>query len=620
MTVVPVGIAYVDGPRLRRSLLAAADWVEAGRDELNRINVFPVPDGDTGTNFAMTLRAVAAGVRRLDPRAPLPVVTRAMADACVLAARGNSGMLLSQFLLGFRDALTGGDTATAGEVASAIRAGAIRLQESLDEPVEGTILTVSRDVADAAERAATETTNFEELMRRMLDHGQVSLARTPELLATLRESGVVDAGGKAFILLIEGIVRLIEGHPIVPVAVLPAFEVPYAAAQAEVAAERDYSFCTEVMVRGSRFPPSTEVRQRLREHGGSIVVLATDDLLKVHIHTDEPERVFALAAGWGTVETTKADDMRAQQAAQKDHARRERATHLVERRPLGVVVDSSCDLPDAVLDRFGIVMVPIQVIEGETTYLDRIGISRAVLYQRMGQGTIFTTSQPSPAAFIQGFEDALSGSDAVLAVLLAKALSGTFASAQAAARALGKPITLVDSRSASLGMGMLALRGAELIEEGWEADAIAAELSRVRDRSGGLFTVDTFDNLLRSGRVGRGRAWLGTLLDVKPILEIGSDGRVLPLDRVRGRDALIPRVLRHLDRRLTPQPERFRIGIAHVHAPEVADRLRADIETRYRPRDCFVSEVTAALGVHTGPGAWGIFYQIEDPSSASQAG
>ena len=620
MTVVPVGIAYVDGPRLRRSLLAAADWVEAGRDELNRINVFPVPDGDTGTNFAMTLRAVATSVRGLDPRAPLPVVTRAMADACILAARGNSGMLLSQFLLGFRDALDNRDTATAVEVAAAIRAGAVRLQESLDEPVEGTILTVSRDVADAAERGATETSNFEELMRTMLDHGQSSLERTPELLATLKESGVVDAGGKAFILLLEGIVRLIEGDPIIPVTDLPAFEVPYAAAQAEVAAERDFSYCTEVLVRGSAFPPSTEIRQALRAHGGSIVVLASDDLLKVHIHTNAPEQVFALAAGWGAVETTKADDMRAQQAAQKDHARRQRTTLHVERRALSLLVDSSCDLPDTVLDRYGVVMVPIQVIEGQTTYLDRIGISREVLYRRMSEGAVFTTSQPTPAAFVQGFEDALSGSDAVLAVLLAKALSGTFASGQAAARALGKPITLVDSRSASLGMGMLALRGAELIEAGWDADAIAAELTRVRDQSGGFFTVDIFDNLLRSGRVGRGRAWLGTLLDVKPILEVNSEGRVVPLDRVRGREALIPRVLRHLDRRLTPRPARFRIGIVHVHAPDVADRLRADIETRYRPRDCFVSEVTAALGVHTGPGAWGIFYQIEDPSPSPQAG
>jgi len=163
-------------------------------------------------------------------------------------------------------------------------------------------------------------------------------------------------------------------------------------------------------------------------------------------------------------------------------------------------------------------------------------------------------------------------------------------------------------------MGLLALRGAELIEEGWGADAIAAELTRIRDQSGGFFTVDTFDNLLRSGRVGRGRAWLGTLLDVKPILEVGQDGRIIPLDRVRGREALLPRVLRHLEHRLTPRPTQFRIGIAHASDPEVAERLRSDILARFSPRDCLVSEVTSALGVHVGPGAWGIFYQIEDPA------
>jgi hypothetical protein len=602
MTTAPVGIAYLDGPRLRRSLMAAADWVEAGRDELNRINVFPVPDGDTGTNFALTLRAVAASVRQLDDGAPLGAVTRAMADACVVAARGNSGMLLSQFLLGFRDALDGQDTASAAEVAAAIRAGATRLQESLDQPVEGTILTVSRDVAEEAERAAVETRNFQELMRRVLDHGQTSLARTPELLPPLKESGVVDAGAKAFVLLFEGIVRLIEGEPIVAVEHPPVFEVPYAAAQADVAAERDFGFCTEVLVRGAQLPPATAVRTALRPLGGSIVVLLAGDLLKVHVHTNTPDRVFALAERWGTIETTKADDIRAQHRAL-----------LTETRRVTMVVDSSCDLPDAVIDRYGMVIVPVQVLEGERTYLDRVGITKDELYRRMRAGAVFTTSQPTPAAFIQGFEDALSAADEVLAVLLAKALSGTFASGQAAARALGRPITLVDSRSASLGLGILALRGAELIEEGWTTAAIAAELTRVRDQSGGFFTVDVFDNLLRSGRVGRGRAWLGTLLDVKPILEIASDGRVLPLDRARGREALVPRVLRHLDRRLTPRPRQFRIGIVHAHAPEVAERLRADIEARFAPRDCFVSEVTAALGVHTGPGAWGIFYQNEDP-------
>src|SRR4051812_11022156 len=145
-TVRSVGIAYVDGPRLARSVFAAAEWVSAGREEINRINVFPVPDGDTGTNFSLTLRAVADALRALGD-ASLPETARTMARAAVLGARGNSGMMLAHFMLGFTDALGERLVATAGDLAGAIRSGADRLYESLDDPREGTIITVARDAA-----------------------------------------------------------------------------------------------------------------------------------------------------------------------------------------------------------------------------------------------------------------------------------------------------------------------------------------------------------------------------------------------------------------------------------------------------------------------------------------
>ena len=603
-----MGIAYLDGPRLRRSLLAAADWVDAGREELNRINVFPVPDGDTGTNFAMTLRAAAEGVRSLH-EAELPTVAKAMAESCVLGARGNSGMLLSHFLLGFREALGDLRTARAVDVARAIRKGADNLYRSLDEPVEGTILTVSREAAVAAEAAAQQTGNLRELMRRIHDRAEIALKRTPELLAALREAGVVDAGGKAFVRVIEGIVRLMEGDPIMPATVTMEFAVPDVASMTVVDPDRDFAFCTEALVRGEQLPTSIDARSRLREFGGSIVVLATEDLLKLHIHTDTPDEVFALAASWGTLETTKADDMR------KQH---QDGQHGVRQR-VAIAMDSSCDLPDRVLDAHGMVVIPLQVISGEQAYLDRVNIRAADVYQRMREtGEIFTTSQPTPAAIIQGLQDAKANADHVIGLFVGGALSGTFKSAQAVARAdaFKDVVTIVDSRSASLGLGMLALRAVELAEAGWKPDAIAQELTAVRDRSGGFFTVDTFENLLRSGRVSRGRAWLGGLLDIKPILEVDLEGRVIPLDRVRGRDALVPRVLEHLERRLAPRPSSFRLAIAQAGVPDFAKSLKQDLVQRFRPRDCFVNDVTAALGVHTGPGAWGVFYQIEDPTPA----
>ena len=186
-------------------------------------------------------------------------------------------------------------------------------------------------------------------------------------------------------------------------------------------------------------------------------------------------------------------------------------------------------------------------------------------------------------------------------------------SRQAAARASGiGGIELFDSRSASLGLGLLVLRAAELAQEGLDPKSITAELNRVRNQSGGFFTVDIFDNLLRSGRVSRGKAWLGDLLGIKPILELSSEGRVEPLDRVRGREAVVPRVLEILEERLSPRPDQLRVGIVHADAPDVVVELKAEVVARFSPKEIVTGPVTPAIGVHVGPGGWGLFFQVED--------
>jgi DAK2 domain fusion protein YloV len=606
-----VGIGYVDGPRLARSVFAAADWVAAGRDEINRINVFPVPDGDTGTNFSLTLRAVADALRALGD-ASLPETARTMARAAVLGARGNSGMMLAHFLLGFSESLGDRRSATAGDIAGAVRTGSDRLYASLDDPREGTILTVAREAADAAERAAADSPDIAEFMRRLLEEAEVALARTPELMAALREAGVVDAGGKGFVRMLEGVVRYIEGDPILPVADGDATAAEVPAALVEVAAERDFQFCTEVLVRGAMLPPANEVRAAMHNFGGSVVVAAAGDILKIHVHTDSPEAVFSYAARWGRVEATKADDMRAQHR---------RLAHGA-RRAVAVVTDSSADLADPVLDRHHIALVPLQVVFGSETFRDRVELKPEEFYRRLRAARdLPTTSQPTPADFVRVLRDARAEADEVVAVLLASTLSGTFASAQAAVRAAGiSGVHLVDSRSASLGVGMLTLRGAELADAGWRGADIAAELERVRNQAGMLLTVDTYDNLLRSGRVSRGKAWIAGMLDVKPVLSLDGAGRVIPVDRVRGKDNVVRRVLALLDQRLTPRPKVVRFGVAHADAPDTAERVRNALVAAYQPRDCFVTLATGVLATHVGPGAWAIFYQVEDGPSARQSG
>ena len=581
----------------------------AGRDELNRINVFPVPDGDTGTNMWLTLRAVAAALRNLgDGTAslPLPHVAETMAQASVRGARGNSGMMLSQFLLGFREGVGQRLRINARELATAIGIGFERLRSSLDEPIEGTILTVVREAADEAGRAGSES-DLRVFMSRIVIRAEQALQRTPELLAVLKNAGVVDAGAKGFVRFLDGVKRLIEEGQIAEGAVdrVGGGDGSNAAAQTEVEADRDYRYCTELMVRSAALPDPATVRQALRAHGGSIVVLATGELLKAHVHTDAPEAVFRLASTWGTLESTKADDMRAQHQA------------LQARRPVAFVTDTACDLPDELVLQYDVGLVPMQLIVDEHGYRDRLELSAAEFFRRMRAGLDASTSQPAPQAFGDAYLDAARAGDHVIAVTVSSGLSGTHANAVAAAKRFDPEsgrLTVVDSRTASLGQGLLVVRGVELAAAGWQPGAIVRELERVRGHSGGFFTVDNFERLVRSGRLGRGRAWLGTKLNLKPVMSLTIEGKIEPVGRARGQEGARKRLLELLDRALTPRPKggALRLGVVHGDIPEFAETLRAELVARYQPIQCLVSPITPVIAAHAGIGAWGVFYQNED--------
>lgn len=211
---------------------------------------------------------------------------------------------------------------------------------------------------------------------------------------------------------------------------------------------------------------------------------------------------------------------------------------------------------------------------------------------------------PSGAAALDGEE--------ILAVILAGELSGTLASAQAAARRFDdSPTHLFDSRGISLLQGLLLLKAAELAELGRPAPEIIAELDRIRDQSGILFTVDSFDRLIASGRVGRGRAWLGGLLDIKPILRVDRAGRVEPVSKVRGPKALVPRVLELVGEAIGEARD-FRFGVVHVDAGDVAEEIRTALIQRFGEREVLVSPATPVIATHIGRHAWGLAYLVED--------
>ncbi|MSR36256.1 MAG: DegV family EDD domain-containing protein [Gemmatimonadetes bacterium] len=604
----PRRIAYLDGPRLRRSLVAACDHAQRQRAELNRINVFPVPDGDTGTNLALTVRAIYDHLRgNVDES--VSGVARAAADGAVLGARGNCGMMLSHFLLGFSDGLVDRPRVDAAQFGVALRAGVDNLYRALERPVEGTILTVMRETAEEAE--AAHEPDFEPLLVRLVERARSALARTPDLLPVLRTAGVVDAGAKGFVSLLEGALLLVHGDQVVALPPPPEPFAEAAAARAEMT-ER-FRYCTEGMVRGLGLPSQDEVRGRLRHRGDSLIVIRSGELLKIHVHTDDPDDVFAYLRSLGDLVTHKAEDMRAQHAA----VERAAGAHVqLARRPVAIVTDSACDLPEEVVRAHGIHVTPCVLIDGDRDLRDGIDITAVEFHDRLiaADGRLPTTSQPAPADFLETYARAAEDAESVVAVILGASLSGTFGSAQAAAaRFHGVPIQLMDSKGASLLEGLLALKAAELAELAASPADIVRELTRIRAQSGILFTVDVFDRLLASGRVGRERAWLGTMLNVKPILELSREGTVTPVGKVLGRRRVIPAVMDALAERIPATASRVRFGIVHVAAPEAVEQVGEALRARWgRDIELLSAPATPVLATHLGPGAWGVAFLVED--------
>ncbi len=612
-------IAYVDGPRLRRAFLAACAHARQHKAELNRINVFPVPDGDTGTNLALTLDAMAGDLaasreRRVDR------VAASVARSAVLGARGNCGMMLSQFLLGFAGGLEGRVRASAQEFGSALMAGSRALDAAVDKPVEGTILTVVRDLASVAVGSSGGPGNadFADLMADVLKTARESLERTPDLLPVLAEAGVVDAGAKGFVQMVEGVVHLIEhgdgaqsrglsgdahtdGEP-VRADWSPIGSMDHPLGQGTL------RYCTEILVEGPDLPDERTVRAALREGSEELLVIRSEDILKVHLHTDHPQEAISYCGTLGTVTAHKAEDM----FAQFEVARGAGAEAV--RRPVGILVDSGSDLPDAVIRAHGMHMVPLLLLDGERSLRDRIDVTAEEFHARLDDGgPLPTTSQPPPGQFSEAFERASTDSEVVVGILLAASLSGIFQSAEHGARLVPElDVRLVDSRAASILVGLLAVKAAELAESGMSADEIVAEVERIRGQSGIAFTVRSLDRLIASGRLSHFAGWLGGLLDLKPVLGLAPDGRIQALGKARGARRVRKLLLEKIFAEIPPGARKVRFGIIHAGAPELAASLRTELEARFGGAEILVSPITPVIATHLGSGAWGIAYMVED--------
>lgn len=318
-----VGLKRLDGLALANMIANGAANLSQNADYVDSLNVFPVPDGDTGTNMNLTMTSGAKEVASLQTK-DITEVSSKFARGLLMGARGNSGVILSQLFRGFGKAVEGKSDLSTIDFAEALKRGVDTAYKAVMKPVEGTILTVAREAADEALLLSETTSDFTEFMERVIVEAKASLDRTPDLLPVLKEVGVVDSGGQGLLVIYEGFLASLQGKelekPHTPVmdALIEAEHHAHAAQGFMSTADIEFGYCTEIMVRFQdeklKDTPFSEeaFRNELSELGDSLLVVADEELLKVHVHVETPGDVITKGQRYGELVAVKIENMRQQ--------------------------------------------------------------------------------------------------------------------------------------------------------------------------------------------------------------------------------------------------------------------------------------------------------------------
>ena len=315
-----MSIRTLDGRTFAEMILAGAQNLSQNASAVDALNVFPVPDGDTGTNMNLSMTSGAREVEQMDTD-DIGKVGSALSKGLLMGARGNSGVILSQLFRGFSKSIESKKEINSLEFAAALQAGVDMAYKAVMKPVEGTILTVAKDAAKKAMALAEKETDITALMTAVTEEAEASLNRTPELLPVLKEVGVVDSGGKGLLCVYEGFLASLKGEAVPQKAVLPSLDdmvnaEHHKSAQSMMNTEDiEFGFCTEVMVRldqAKREFDEGTFRQDLSQFGDSLLVIADESLAKVHIHAEEPGNVLNYAQHYGELIKIRIENMREQ--------------------------------------------------------------------------------------------------------------------------------------------------------------------------------------------------------------------------------------------------------------------------------------------------------------------
>lgn len=581
-------IAYLDGYRFYRVLQVGAQAIISNQKELDRINVFPVADADTGINMAMTMEAVLTGAK---VSRNLKSTLRSVADAALMGARGNSGIILAQYLHGLSSEVPDLESVPTRSFAQSAQNAVKHLYRSLMNPVEGTIITVIREWSEHLSRGKEQ--DFGVLIPESLEQAKKSLSETPLKLKALADAKVVDAGASGFVILLEAIVDFIRRGSIRKLGT--AVIAPSSGAENHSSAPGDYRYCSEAIFSNNGSDPEY-LKSLLSPLGDSLILAGGAEKLHIHIHSNDPERVFASLQALGTLSAIKVDDI--QRQYETSHQRK---------FPIGIITDSACDLPDEFMDRYQIMRIAFGISFGKDFYLDRYTLQPESFYRKLITSKHHpVSSQPSPQSLQSAIDHMVENYDKVFAIHISDHLSGIYqsASAYSAGRDEDK-LQVVNSRQLSVSEGLLVLRVARAIESGLSFAQINALLDTWIENTHIYTDINTLKYMVRGGRVPPLAGFLAALLNLKPIVGLDREGKAKVTGKSFSRARNMKKIIAMIETNLRDKAL-WEYAIVHAQAPTRAEnyaRILSDITGK---APAYIMPLSPVIGVHNGIGTVGI--------------
>lgn len=593
-----MALPILNAEQLHRAILNGCQRIIGQQDALNAINVFPVADRDTGSNMASTAQAV---MNYSLAKQTIKDTLQSIAEASLLGARGNSGMIFSQFFNG----LTENPPTEPHHIDSTyfkqlLANAASSVRNALQTPIEGTMLTIIETWSTLFNQLSAKTNCFIEITQHLLPDLKQAVSLTTKHLNILQQTNLVDAGALGFYHFVHGFADYLLNPKAVVLIEKPLEIEPVSYHHHHPEMPLTYRYCTEAIIKSAHLPKE-KLRHVLSQCGDSVVISGTSTISRFHLHTDNPKDVFSRLSTLGQLEQPKVDDMQ----------RQIEITQL-RQASIALVTDSSADLPQEWLDKYQIHHIPLNIHLDNHHLLDGYGFEANHFYQHLHQlKTYPKTAQPNLALIKEKLSHLSSYYDDVLVLPIARSLSGTHDAFLSAKEGLSN-VHVIDSLSTSGAQGLLVHHAAQLIAEGLDINTIKTAIEKAATNVNMFIAVEQLDALMRSGRVpalsGKVAQWLG----LKPIITLDKKGRGTLCAKALSTSKALTKII-HLVRGSVKHAQTTLKAYCIVHAgvEEKAHLLAKQAEAVLNQPPAYIKPVSTAIGLHAGFGAVAIAFMME---------